>query len=184
MNENNTGARAGNRETVRSAEEVAAARHQPPVDHEARARERVAQIRAIHGDNEFSEVHVDRWFATAPPGWIYEWKTHSVWNKEYPQYVSGLQHSGWSPVQAVRHRELLYPEYEAENIIIDGMILMERPKELVDRVKAREYQRAIEVIRNSERKLADAPAGTAPRTSFPETTPRVRGHVGPVTIHD
>ena len=175
--------RNGNRETVRSADEVAAMKQQP-VDHEARARARIAEIRAIHGDGDFSEVYVDKWFAAAPPGWIYEWKTHAVWNKEYPQYVSGLQRSGWSPVQAVRHRELLYPEYEGENIIIDGMILMERPRELTDQVRRREYQRAIDVVRNSERKLADAPGGTAPRTAFADTMPKVRSHVGPVTISD
>jgi hypothetical protein len=181
MTEN--GARAGNRESVRSTEEVAAAK---PilVDHEARARARVAEIRATHGDDGFSETYVDKWYAAAPPGWIYEWKTHSVWNKEYPQYVNGLQRTGWSPVQAARHRDLVYPGYEGENIIIDGMILMERPKELVDRVRTREYRSAIDVVRNSERKLADAPAGTGPRTAFAETTPRVRGHVGPVTIND
>jgi hypothetical protein len=139
MMENNN-ARSGNKETVRSVEEVAG--HKPqPIDHEARARQRVAEIRAIHGDDEFSETYVDKWFAQAPPGWVYEWKTHSVWNKEYPQYVNGLQRTGWSPVQAARHRELLFPEYEAENIIIDGMILMERPKELTDRVRQREHKK-------------------------------------------
>jgi hypothetical protein len=183
MNENNSGVRTGNKEMARSVEEVAAARPQA-VDHEARARERIAQMRAIHGDDEFSDVYVDKWFAQAPPGWNYEWKTFSVWNKEYPQYVSGLQRTGWSPVQAHRHRELLYPGYEAENIVIDGMILMERPKELTERVRKREHNRAVEIVRNSERKLADAPSGTAPRTAFAETSPRVRGHVGPVTIND
>jgi hypothetical protein len=183
MTENNNGARSGNKETVRSADEIAAARS-VQVDHEARARARVAEIRAIHGDDDFSDAYVDKWFAAAPPGWVYEWKTFAVWNKEYPQYVSGLQRTGWSPVQADRHRELLFPEYEGENIIIDGMILMERPRELTDRVRKREYKNAIDVVRNSELKLAEAPAGTGPRTAFAETAPRVRGHVGPVTIND
>ncbi len=183
MTENQNGARTGNRETVRSAEEVASARTLP-VDHEARARARIAEIRAIHGDGDYSDAYVDKWFAAAPPGWVYEWKTFAVWNKEYPQYVSGLQRTGWSAVQAARHPDLLYPEYQGENIIIDGMILMERPKEIVDRVRQREYKNAVDVVRNSERKLADAPAGTGPRTAFAETSPRVRGHVGPVTIND
>ena len=182
MMSDNNGGRTG-RETVRSAEEVASMKPQV-IDHEARARQRIAEIRAVHGDDDFSDTYVDKWFAAAPPGWVYEWKTHSVWNKEYPQYVNGLQRTGWSPVLAARHRELLFPEYEGENIIIDGMILMERPKELVDRVRTREYRNAIDVVRNSERKLADAPAGTGPRTAFAETQPRVRGHVGPVTIND
>jgi hypothetical protein len=175
--------RNGNKEGLRPPEEVASAK--PMItDHLARARARVAEIRAIHGDDDFSDVYVDKWFAQAPEGWVYEWKTHSVWNKEYPQYVSALQRSGWSPVEAARHRELLFPEYEGEKIIIDGMILMERPKEITDRVRAREYRNAMEVVRNSERKLAEAPSGTAPRTAHAETTPRVRSHVGPVTISD
>jgi hypothetical protein len=175
--------RNGLKDTVRSAEEVAS--HKPQiVDHEARARERIAQFRAEHGDGDFSEVYVDKWFAQAPPGWTYEWKTNSVWGKEYPQYVASLQRTGWSPVPAHRHRELLYPEYDAENVIIDGMLLVERPKELTDRVRRQEYARAIEVVRSSERKLAEAPAGTAPRTAHAETVPRVRGHVGPVSISD
>ena len=175
--------RNGNKETVRSEAEVAAAKPQI-VDHEARARARVAEIRATHGDDDFSEVFVDKWYAEAPPGWVYNWKTHSVWNKEYPQYLAGMQHNGWSPVPSSRVRHLLYPEYEAENTIIDGMILMERPKEINDRVNKRDYRTAIEAVRNSERKLSDAPAGTGPRTQFAETRPSVRSHVGPVTIDD
>jgi hypothetical protein len=175
--------RNGNKETVRSEAEIAAAKPLAE-DHEARARKRVAEIRAIHGDDDYSEVFVDKWFAQAPPGWVYNWKTHSVWNKEYPQYLSAMQHNGWSPVPADRVRHLLYPEYDGENVIIDGMILMERPKEINDRVERRMLQEARDAVRNSERKLADTPSGTAPRTALADTAPRVRSHVGPVTIDD
>ena len=176
-------ARTGNKETVRSADEIAAAK--PVVeDHEARARKRVAEIKAIHGDDDFSEVYIDKWFAEAPPGWVYNWKTHSVWNKEYPQYLSAMLHNGWSPVPSHRVRHLLYPEYDAENTIIDGMILMERPKEINDRIVKRDYRLAIDSVRNSERKLAETPSGTAPRTALADTAPRLRSHVGPVSIDD
>jgi hypothetical protein len=175
--------RNGNKETVRSEDEVASAKPQI-VDHEARARARVAEIKAIHGDDDFSEVYVDKWYAEAPPGWIYNWKTHSVWNKEYPQYLAATQHNGWSPVPSHRVRHLLYPEYDAENTIIDGMILMERPKEINDRVNTRMLHNARDAVRNSERKLAETPSGTAPRTAFAETMPKVRGHTGPVSIDD
>jgi hypothetical protein len=175
--------RNGNKESVRSDAEVAAAKPQI-TDHISRARARMAEFKAIHGDDDFSDIFVDKWFAQAPEGWSYEWKTHSVWNKEYPQYLSSLQRNGWSPVSSKEPevRNLLYPGYENESVIVDGMILMERPRELTDRVREREYRRANEVVRNSERKLADAPAGTAPRTAFAETSPKLRGHVGPVTI--
>ena len=173
-----TTVRNGNKETARSADEIASARA-VPIDHEARAQQRVAEMRAIHGDGDFNDTYVDKWYAAAPPGWVYEWKTYAVWNKEYPQYVSGLQRTGWSAVQASRHRDLVYAGYEGENIIIDGMILMERPKELVDRVRQQQHRLAIDVVRNSERRLAEAPSGTAPRTAFADTAPRVRSHVGP-----
>jgi hypothetical protein len=149
-------------------------------DHLERARKRVAEMRALHGDDDTGDVFVDKWYAEAPAGWTYEWKTHSVFNKEYPQYMHSLQRTGWSPVPSARHRDLIYPGYTGESIINDGMILMERPKELTDRVRRREFMRAVEQVRSSEAKLADAPPNTAPRGTQSYTAPRVSGHVGPV----
>ena len=60
-------------------------------------------MRALHGDDDNSEVFVDKWYAAAPPGWTYEWKTHSVFNKEFPQYHNSLLRTGWAPVPASRH---------------------------------------------------------------------------------
>jgi hypothetical protein len=152
----------------------------PDENHLERARKRIAEIRALHGDDDNSEVYVDKWYAEAPPGWSYEWKTHSVFNKEYPQYHSSLLRGGWTPVPAARHRNLTYAGYSDENIIIEGMILMERPKELTDRVRKREYLKAVDQVRQSEAKLADAPAGHAPRNVNPRTMPQLAAHTGPV----
>jgi hypothetical protein len=152
-----------------------------PEDHAMRARQRMAELRSLHGDDDnASEVFVDKWFAQSPPGWTYEWKTHSVWNKEYPQYYTSLLRTGWSPVPSARHRDLVFAGYDNDSIIIDGMILMERPKELTDRVKKRELSKAIDQVRNSEAKLTEAPPGTAPRNANPRTHPILAGHVGPV----
>lgn len=149
-------------------------------DHQERARKRVAEIRALHGDDDASEIFVDKWYAAAPPDWTYEWKTHSVFNKEYPQYFSSMLRSGWSAVPAARHRDLVYPGYENESIIIDGLILMERPKELTDRVRKRELAKAIEQVRSSEAKLTEAPPNTGPRGTAAFTRPIIASHVGPV----
>jgi hypothetical protein len=153
------------------------------LDHLERARKRIAQLRAQYGDDDDDSVgdaFIDKWFAQAPPGWTYEWKTHSVWNKEYPQYMNNLYRRGWEAVPATRHRDLIYPDYEGDSIIIDGMILMERPKELTDRQRVRDYRKAVAQIINSEQKLAEAPPGTAPRDVNVRTMPRVSSHVGPV----
>lgn len=149
-------------------------------DHLERARKRVSEIRALQGDDDISEVFVDKWYAQAPPGWTYEWKTHSVFNKEFPQYMTSLMRTGWTAVPAARHRDLTYPGYEGESILVDGMLLMERPKELTDRVRKRETNKAWDQVRNAEAKLADAGPGQAPRDANPRTMPRLASHTGPV----
>lgn len=156
------------------------------VDHMERARERISQLRAQYGDmdEEDSDVYLDRFFAESPPGWTYEWKTHTVFGKNFPHYTTQLLRSGWAPVPANRHRELLFPEYVDESIIIDGLILMERPKELTDRRRLRERNKATDQVRNSEAKLVEAPAGTAPRDAHRKTHPRVGSSVGPIGIPD
>ena len=156
------------------------------VDHMDRARRRISELRAQYGDidTEESDVYLDRFYAESPPGWTYEWKTHTVFNKTFPHYTTQLLRSGWAPVPANRHRELLYPEYQDESIIIDGLMLMERPKELTDRRRMRERIKATDQVRNSEAKLVEAPAGTAPRDQHRKTQPRVGSTVGPIGIPD
>ena len=170
--------RPGEREPIRGDDE----RRPGQEDHLARARARIAEMRSLHGDDDNGpgEVFIDRWYAAAPPGWTYEWKTHSVFNKEYPQYFSSLLRTGWSAVPAARHRDLVYPGYSGDSIVVDGLILMERPKELTDRVRKRELSKSIDQVRNSEAKLTEAPAGTAPRNAHPQSSPRLASHVGPV----
>ncbi len=155
------------------------------IDHVERARRRISELRAQYGDldeGEDGDMYLDRFFAEAPPGWTYEWKTHTVFNKSFPHYTTQLLRTGWAPVPAHRHRELLFPEYTDESIIIDGLILMERPKELTDRRRLRERAKAADQVRNSEAKLVDAPPGTAPRDEHRKTRPRLGSHVGPIGI--
>lgn len=157
------------------------------VDHMERARRRISELRAQYGDmdeGEDGDLYLDRFYAESPPGWTYEWKTHTVFNKSFPHYTNQLLRSGWAPVPASRHRELLFPEYTDESIIIDGLMLMERPKELTERRRLRERMKAAEQVRNSEAKLVDAPPGTAPRDAHRKTQPRVGSTVGPIGIPD
>lgn len=156
------------------------------VDHVERARRRISELRAQYGDldEEEGDVYLDRFYAEAPTGWTYEWKTHTVFNKTFPHYTNQLLRSGWSPVPANRHRELLFPEYADESIIIEGLMLMERPKELTERRRMRERIKATDQVRNSEAKLVEAPPGTAPRDSHRKTQPRVGSSVGPIGVPD
>ena len=157
------------------------------VDHMERSRRRIAELRAQYGDldeDSDGDLYLDRFYAESPPGWTYEWKTHTVFNKNFPHYTNQLLRAGWSPVPANRHRDLVFPDYADESIIIDGLMLMERPRELTDRRRMRERIKATDQVRNSEAKLSDAPPGTAPRDQHRKTYPRVGAAVGPIGIPD
>ncbi|HEY3623737.1 MAG TPA: hypothetical protein VGL12_15350 [Roseiarcus sp.] len=173
---------ANGRQGVRDEEEA----RPGYMDHMERARRRISELRAQYGDldDEDSDVYLDRFYAEAPPGWTYEWKTHTVFNKQFPHYTNQLLRSGWAPVPASRHRELLYPEYTDESVILEGLMLMERPKELTERRRMRERIKATDQVRNSEAKLVEAPAGTAPRDQHRKTQPRVGSTVGPIGVPD
>lgn len=166
-----------NEPSYRVQDELVAARP-VPVDHEERARKRLAELRAQIGDDFGSDVFIDKFYAVAPPGWSYNWKRFSTWNKEDPQYLASQARFGWSPVPAHRHRELLFPEYADESIIIDGLILMERPQELTDLRKKLDYESAVSQVTMKEASMADAPEGTAPR-NHPEVRPRISTQIGP-----
>ena len=168
-------------------EEALHQQRQEQVDHEDRARRRMAELRMSMGDFEMegdSDDYRDRFAVEAPPGWSYEWKTYTVFNKEFPHYTTSLLRNGWAPVPADRHRHLLWPEYKDQAVIIDGLMLMERPRELTERRRLREIRKATDQVRVSESKLAEAPPGTGPRDAHRRTMPRLGNTVGPIGIPD
>lgn len=154
------------------------------IDHEARARKRMAELRPLLENESIGGEVADKFYAEAPPGWTYEWKLYSVFNKEYPQYLAGLKHQGWSPVPASRVRHLLYDEYTDENCVVDGLILMERPKELTDRRRKQDHDFAVHQIKSKEEAAKyEAPEGTAPRPKqFEGWKPRINTEVGPIGV--
>ena len=91
-------------------------------------------------------------------GWI-EWKAKFVVNEERPAYMTSMERAGWEPVPAERHPQFM-PAGQAKGAIErKGMILMERPKELTDRAKARELRKARGQVQAKEAQLNDAPQG-------------------------
>jgi hypothetical protein len=85
-----------------------------------------------------------------PPGWSYEWKRHSVWNKEDPAYMNGLGSVGWTPVMAESHPGVFLPLEAKGHIIREGMILMERPMSLTLEAQAEEYRTAIDKVNRAK----------------------------------
>lgn len=131
-----------------------------PVDHRARAKARAAEL-AQHGAVADADSQ-DRFHVPAddvPEGWDYEWKRRTVLQKEDPAYQVQLSRTGWEPVPASRHPSYMPMDGKYETIERDGMILMERPKEISDRAKAYELQKARAQVRQKEEQLNAQPAG-------------------------
>lgn len=154
-------------------------------DHQARADARMAELRASMGDDEFDvDNFKDRLFAAEPPGWSYNWKAASVYGKENPQYISGVQRGGWSPVPASRHRDLIYPEYRGETIIVDGLLLMERPRELTTKVQMREKKLAELAVRVKEEQAKGAPLSEGTVREHELLPNRIHSETRRLTLND
>ncbi len=109
-----------------------------------------------------------------PDGWSYEWRTYTVVGKENPQYQVQLQRAGWRTVPAKRHPELMPKGYDPDGaILIDGMMLMERPKAITDFQRDRDRRDANAPIENIRAKMAGAPQGQFPRDADPRTAPKI-----------
>jgi hypothetical protein len=98
----------------------------------------------------------------APPGWRYQLRAETVAGMENRHHMLGLYRTGWRPVPASRHPWLMPAGHEGP-IVIKGLMLMELPEVLVEQRYARENREALDQLRNSEKRLSEAPPNTAPR---------------------
>ena len=164
--------RAPMREAVR--EEM-----RPPVslDPRAEADRRTKEIlESLEGVNLDSS---DEFWAPPPPaGWTYEWKRRTVYNQEDPAYTLDQKLHGWSEVPCGRHPEMMPPGNYA-TIERKGMVLMERPTQIVEMFRKKEINKAREQIQAKEAQLHATPDGTMQRTLAD-----VRKSFAPVVIPD
>ena len=131
-------------------------------DSRARAKRRTAEITANGG---LDIDTVDKFFidkSRVPDGWDYEWKRDATFGKEDPSYMSALLMTGWEPVPTEDMPELM-PGMKEPAIRRDGMILMQRPKEISEAARAKEYQRARGQVRAKEAQNGMAGDGEGPR---------------------
>lgn len=132
-------------------------------DSRTRAARRALELREHLGSMEDG---VDKFYIDPriiPDGWSYEWKTLSVLGKENPSYQVALAHRGWEAVPRSRHPEMMPDNYRGETIEREGMILMERPLEITNEVKANDLRAARQQVRSKEEQLGGAPSGTFER---------------------
>jgi len=97
-----------------------------------------------------------------PDGWSWEWKRcklHNMEQNEDSAYMLGLQHNGWEPVLAENFPLLFTKQGTTGPIVVDGLMLMERPLELT-RQAQEEVQRET-AMRGSNATQAIAKDGPA-----------------------
>lgn len=68
-----------------------------------------------------------------PAGWHYEWKRDTVLNERSPAYFTALAKSGWRAVPRDRHPDMMPGDWPGETIMRGGLILMQIPKNVVER---------------------------------------------------
>ena len=147
------------------------------------AKERAAEIRKARGGMDMEEIDRYKIDQTAvPPDWSYEWKRKTLLGKEDPSYEVNLARGGWEPVPVDRHPEMMPAGYKGHTIELDGMILMERPKELTEEAQGIEKRRARAQVLAKEAQLYDTPDGTLPRDADARTKPRISKSIERMSI--
>ena len=127
-----------------------------------RAKRRAAEIRGHLGGIEegTDEFYIDPHMV--PEGWTYEWKRKLLLGAEDPSYTVQLLRMGWEPVPLNRdrdHQAMMPSTWPHNTIERKGMILMERPSEVVEEARRIEQKRARDQVRAKEQQLSGAPEG-------------------------
>jgi hypothetical protein len=150
----------------------------------------LAAIRAKEiRDNNKGDMgeEVDEFFIDAdliPDGWSYEWKRHQLMGMDMDSHFIRLSQMGWEAVPTKRHPQLMPLGTDKKFIVRKGMMLMERPQELTDEVRAIEKQKARERVMTREQQLASVEPGHFERTNKDSSMIKVKRSYAPMEIPD
>lgn len=128
-----------------------------------RARKRAAEIRGHLGD---LDEGTDEFYIppdVIPDGWTYEWKRYSTYNEIDSSHIREQERKGWAFVPSSRHPNMMAIGDNGNIILRKGLVLMERPSEIVDEARMIERRRAADQVRAKEQQLAGTPEGTMTR---------------------
>ena len=132
-------------------------------DPQEAARIRAEQILSQHVDmlEESDEFFVPE--ELKDPHWDVQWVRHSCFNQEDVNNINRYKRHGWTEIPAKRPGyERYVPKGWKENFILkDGMLLMERPKEVSRLVQEKAKQEAAMRVRIAEQRP------TNPNIAFP-----------------
>lgn len=151
-----------------------------------RAKKRAAEIRGHIGD---LDEGTDEFYVNPnmiPEGWTYEWKRKLILGQEDPTYTVSLARMGWEPVPLNRdhdHKAMMPSNWPHNTIERKGLILMERPTEVVQEARRIEQKMARDQVRAKEAQLAGTPDGTMTR-DHPQARPKINKGWEAVPIPD
>lgn len=142
-----------------------------------RAAQRAAELRGHLGNDDEG---VDEFYISpddVPDGWTYEWKRKTLLGAEDPAYQVSLLRAGWEPVPTSRHPSYMPMDGNYPVIERKGMILMERPSEIQEEMRARDRRKAGLQVRNKEIQLSQPRAGEFERSNKDQSLVKVsRGY--------
>lgn len=157
-----------------------------PRDSESVARAS-ARAQSLLENTDFDTTDTDKYKfdrSIIPDGWDYEWKRNTIYNAEDPAYQVSLAKMGWEPVPVKRHPEFMPYGFKGENIERDGLILMERPAEITEKVQRRDYQIAANQVQQNIKQLNKADSGQFERNHKGDSLVKVKKSYEAVEIPD
>lgn len=92
-----------------------------------------------------------------PEGMSLQWVTTSVYGQDVPQHRADFERKGWTPV----HQDdfegqfdgMFMPKGRAGEIMVDGLVLMARPREFSDKAARQDFRKAREQVFIKEQAL-------------------------------
>ena len=150
-------------------------------DPRERAKQRAKEL--MEHISEFDVVDAGKYYSPPeiiPAGWDYNWKRWSVLNQENPHYINSLRRTGWDFVPASRHPEYVALGSKEQIIIMDGMVLMERPKEISDYMKSADDERARRQVRQKEEQVSRATEGQFDRDNKGQSLVKIKKTYAPM----
>jgi hypothetical protein len=116
-------------------------------------------------DDAGGPFQIDR--SAMPDGMSYEWSRVTYAGKEDVRQQARRQRHQWTPVPKKRHPEIVGREAAARDpegaIIVDGLMLMERPAFITDEADDIRTNKARDRVRNQVKSLKLTPEGQLPR---------------------
>lgn len=146
----------------------------PPAQGRARTRTRTRGNTGVtQQDHDSYIIHEN-----IPPDVSLEWKLYtavgSEMKNEYPFYLEGMRKQGWEAVDPHTHPDWvrLPPDYPHHNVIVNGLILMERPMALTEEAREEAKFNANQQMRVAKQRLGLTPKDTMTR-DFEGVRPKV-----------